>query len=55
MDPITAKQFILLELNIEELERKIAPDGSETVLPLGICPIGLDSSAIDTHWLIQRS
>jgi len=24
-----------LEINIEELESKIAPDGGETVLPLG--------------------
>jgi hypothetical protein len=54
MDPIATKQFIELELNIEELERKIAPDGSETVLPLRPCLLGPDPGVIDTTWLIQR-
>ena len=27
-----------LEINIEELESKVAPDGGETVLPLGLVP-----------------
>lgn len=35
MDPMTAKEGFELELHIEELEPKIAPDGGETVLPLG--------------------
>ena len=35
MEP-TDKLRIELELSIEELEAKIAPDGGETVLPL--CP-----------------
>lgn len=34
MDPITAKEGFELEIHIEELESKIAPDGGETVLPL---------------------
>lgn len=36
MDPITNKEGLELELDIqiEELESKIAPDGGETVLPL---------------------
>ena len=35
MDPIKKlKTEIELELNIEELEDRIAPDGGETVLPL---------------------
>lgn len=36
MDPITNKEGLelVLELSIEELEAKIAPDGGETVLPL---------------------
>ena len=32
MDPITNKEG--LELEIEELEAKVAPDGGETVLPM---------------------
>ena len=36
MNPITAKDGFLLEIQIEELEAKIAPDGGETVLPLRI-------------------
>ena len=35
MDPIKHKEGFELELQIEELEPKIAPDGGETVLPLG--------------------
>jgi hypothetical protein len=36
MDPIKhLKPEIELELNIEELEDRVAPDGGETVLPLG--------------------
>ena len=34
MNPIVIKEGIDLEINIEELEPKIAPDGGETVLPL---------------------
>ena len=34
MDPKTTKEGIELEIQIEELEAKIAPDGGETVLPL---------------------
>jgi hypothetical protein len=33
MDPKMTNQLIL-EIQIEELEAKIAPDGGETVLPL---------------------
>jgi len=33
MEPIK-KEGIELEISIEELESKIAPDGGETVLPL---------------------
>ncbi len=35
MDLMTANEGFVLELFIEELEPKIAPDGGETVLPLG--------------------
>ena len=35
MEPTTEIQAIELELQIEELEQRIAPDGGETVLPLG--------------------
>jgi len=35
MKPIASKEGIELEILIEELEAKIAPDGGETVLPLG--------------------
>jgi len=39
MEPIKDKhQGNELELQIEELETRIAPDGGETVLPLG--PVG---------------
>jgi hypothetical protein len=34
MTPKTNKEGIELEIQIEELEAKIAPDGGETVLPL---------------------
>ena len=34
MDPKTTKEGIELEIQIEELEAKVAPDGGETVLPL---------------------
>jgi len=34
MNPMTTKEGIELEIQIEELEAKIAPDGGETVLPL---------------------
>jgi hypothetical protein len=34
MDPITNKEGLELDIQIEELEAKIAPDGGETVLPL---------------------
>ena len=33
MEPMN-KEGIVLEISIEELESKIAPDGGETVLPL---------------------
>ena len=35
MDPMMIKEGFELEIQIEELEAKIAPDGGETVLPLG--------------------
>jgi hypothetical protein len=35
MEPMN-KEGIELEINIEELESKIAPDGGETVLPLPV-------------------
>ncbi len=34
MDPMTIKEGLELELEIEELEAKVAPDGGETVLPM---------------------
>ena len=36
MDPIKKKEGfeIELEISVEELEAKVAPDGGETVLPL---------------------
>ena len=37
MKPISTKETFELDIQIEELERKVAPDGGETVLPL---PIG---------------
>ena len=36
MNPMTTKEGFELEISIEELEAKIAPDGGETVLPLPI-------------------
>jgi hypothetical protein len=36
MNPINIKETFELEIQIEELERKVAPDGGETVLPLPI-------------------
>jgi hypothetical protein len=35
MNPMTNKEGFELEIQIEELEPKVAPDGGETVLPLG--------------------
>jgi hypothetical protein len=34
MDLDLTKQELILEIQIEELEAKVAPDGGETVLPL---------------------
>ena len=34
MNPVIKKEGVELEIHIEELEQKIAPDGGETVLPL---------------------
>jgi hypothetical protein len=34
MNPLMNKEGFELEISIEELEAKIAPDGGETVLPL---------------------
>ena len=34
MNPMTNKEGFELEISIEELEPKVAPDGGETVLPL---------------------
>jgi len=36
MQPVNMKAMFELEITIEELEAKIAPDGGETVLPLPI-------------------
>ena len=36
MDSKTTKTDLLLDIQIEELEPKTAPDGGETVLPLHI-------------------
>lgn len=36
MEPITKKEGLELEINIEELESKIAPDGGETVVGLQV-------------------
>ena len=38
MDSKVAHTFLELEIQIEELEAKIAPDGGETVLPLTTPP-----------------
>jgi hypothetical protein len=35
---MTEKEGFELEIQIEELEPKVAPDGGETVLPLPGCP-----------------
>jgi hypothetical protein len=35
MNPMMSKEGLELEIQIEELEAKVAPDGGETVLPLG--------------------
>ena len=37
MKPTTKKEGVEVEIQIEELEAKVAPDGGETVLPL---PLG---------------
>ena len=37
MTPMMEKEGFELEIQIEELEAKVAPDGGETVLPL---PLG---------------
>jgi hypothetical protein len=34
MNPMMNKEGIELDIQIEELEPKVAPDGGETVLPL---------------------
>ena len=34
MKPINTKKTLELDIQIEELEQKVAPDGGETVLPL---------------------
>jgi len=34
MRPIQPQDIIEIEIHIEELEPKVAPDGGETVLPL---------------------
>jgi hypothetical protein len=34
MEPMAADEGFILEILIEELELKVAPDGGETVLPL---------------------
>jgi hypothetical protein len=34
MHPVQPQTLIELDINIEELEPKVAPDGGETVLPL---------------------
>jgi len=38
MTPVNEKEGFELEIQIEELEAKIAPDGGETVLPLPLPP-----------------
>jgi len=38
MNPMTTQEGLELEIQIEELEPKIAPDGGETVLPLTHAP-----------------
>ena len=39
METITKSEALELEISIEELESKIAPDGGETVLPLRPGPL----------------
>jgi hypothetical protein len=34
MNPMNGTEGLELEIHIEELEAKVAPDGGETVLPL---------------------
>jgi hypothetical protein len=34
MKPVNVNEGLELEIQIEELEAKVAPDGGETVLPL---------------------
>ena len=34
MNPMTKNEGLELDIQIEELESKVAPDGGETVLPL---------------------
>ena len=34
MNPVNIKEGIEFDIQIEELEQKIAPDGGETVVPL---------------------
>jgi len=38
MDSVYATKGIDLDIQIEELEPKVAPDGGETVLPLPVRP-----------------
>jgi hypothetical protein len=38
MNPKIKQPAVELEIQIEELEQKIAPDGGETVLPLPLRP-----------------
>ena len=40
MDPKTTHEGLELDIQIEELEAKIAPDGGETVLPLPLLGSG---------------
>jgi hypothetical protein len=40
MNPMTNKEGIELEIQVEELEPKVAPDGGETVVPLCPCSFG---------------
>ncbi|HEY2379924.1 MAG TPA: hypothetical protein VGK48_01965 [Terriglobia bacterium] len=37
MTPATKHEGFELEIQIEELEAKVAPDGGETVLPIAKC------------------
>jgi len=40
MNPMTKNEGLELDIQIEELEPKVAPDGGETVLPLTTFPGG---------------